>query len=196
MANEERAMNFADNVHFLHEGGVKRKIGMLYPDTPIVLNPSRMGQMNSAFALMRDYTDYVYACDLTIEDGILNTLRALILPLDGYYKTATLEKIRHFVEEGGLLVGINLSQLRDLEKDEDYLELTVSEQELVKKWLEGESNLSVDEENSNMEMNEDEDEATKIMLNDRIRSLNGGCDYAVTGLIYLNGQVMYVLELK
>ena len=80
--------------------------------------------------------------------------------------------------------------------DEDYLELTVSEQELVKKWLEGESNLSVDEENSNMEMNEDEDEATKIMLNDRIRSLNGGCDYAVTGLIYLNGQVMYVLELK
>ena len=84
----------------------------------------------------------------------------------------------------------------DLEKDEDYLELTVSEQELVKKWLEGESNLSVDEENSNMEMNEDEDEATKIMLNDRIRSLNGGCDYAVTGLIYLNGQVMYVLELK
>lgn len=123
MANEERAMNFANNVHFLREGGVKREIGMLYPDTPLVLNPSRMGQMHSAFALMRDYTDYVYACDLTVEDGILDTLRALILPLDGYYKTATLEKVRRFVEDGGLLVGINLSELRDLEKNEDYLEI-------------------------------------------------------------------------
>ena len=80
--------------------------------------------------------------------------------------------------------------------DADYLELTDSEQELVEKWLEGESTLSVDEENSNMEMNEDVDETTKIMLNDRIRSLNGGCDYAVTGLICLNGQVMYVLALE
>ena len=54
----------------------------------------------------------------------------------------------------------------------------------------------MDEENSNIEMNEDVDGATKIMLNDRIRSLNGGCDYAVTGSICLNGQVMYVLALE
>ena len=54
----------------------------------------------------------------------------------------------------------------------------------------------MDDENSNIEMIEDVDETTKIKLNDRIRSLNGGCGYAVTGLICLNGQVMYVLELK
>ncbi len=121
LGNEERAMNFADNVHYLREGGVHRDIGMLYPDTPIVLDTRRMGQMHGIFALMRDYTDYAYACDLTIADGILDGLRALILPLDGYYKTATLKAIRAFVERGGLLVGFRLGELRDLDNDEDYL---------------------------------------------------------------------------
>ncbi len=121
LGNEERAMNFANNVHYLREGGIRRDIGMLYPDTPMVLNTRRMGQMHGIFALMRDYTDYAYACDLTIADGILEGLRALIIPMDGYYKTATLKAIRAFVEQGGLLVGIRLKELRDLDGDEDYL---------------------------------------------------------------------------
>ena len=121
--NEERAMNFADNVHYLREGGIVREIGMLYPDTPMVLNVHRMGQMHAAFSLMRDYTDYAYACDLTIADGILDGLRALIIPMDGYYKTATLERIKAFVESGGLLIGYNLNELRDLDNDADYLDI-------------------------------------------------------------------------
>jgi hypothetical protein len=121
LGNEERATNFASNVHLLREGGVKREIGLLYPDTPIVLDTYRMGDMHGAFALMRDYTDYVYACDLTVADGILDGLRALVITMDGYYKTATLEAIRAFVERGGLLVGINLNELRDLDRDDDYL---------------------------------------------------------------------------
>jgi hypothetical protein len=43
--------------------------------------------------------------------------------MDGYYKTATLQKIRAFVEKGGLLIGLNLHELRDLDGGEDYLEL-------------------------------------------------------------------------
>ena len=43
--------------------------------------------------------------------------------MDGYYKTATLEAIRAFVENGGLLVGINLKELHDLDRDEDYLSI-------------------------------------------------------------------------
>jgi hypothetical protein len=82
-----------------------------------------MGQMHGAFALMRDYTDYVYACDQTIADGMLDGLRALVITMDGYYKTATLQKIRAFVENGGLLIGLNLNELRDLDNGEDYLDL-------------------------------------------------------------------------
>ena len=123
MGNEERATNFASNVHYLREGGIIREIGLLYPDTPMVLNIRRMGQMHGAFALARDYTDYVYACDQTIADGMLDGLRALVITMDGYYKTATLQKIKAFVEAGGLLVGLNLNELRDLDEGDDYLDI-------------------------------------------------------------------------
>jgi hypothetical protein len=72
---------------------------------------------------MRDYTDYVYACDQTIADGILDSLRALVITMDGDYKTATLQKIRAFVEGGGLLIGLNLGELRDLDEGKDYLDI-------------------------------------------------------------------------
>ena len=121
--NEERAMNFAGNVHFLAEGGIQRDVALLYPDTPMLLDTSRQGEMVAAFTVMRDYTDYAYACDLTIADGILDTVKALVITMDGYYKTATLEKIRAFVEAGGLLIGLHLQALRDLDTDTDYLSL-------------------------------------------------------------------------
>ena len=127
LGNEERATNFASNVTFLREGGMKREIGLLYPDTPIVLDTRCMGKMHGDFALLRDYTDYVYACDTTIADGILDGLRALVITMGGYYKTETLTAIRAFVERGGLLVGINLGELRDLGRDEDYLDILFGE---------------------------------------------------------------------
>ena len=123
LGNEERAMNFANNVHFLAEGGIRREIGLLYPDTPMMLDTALQAQMYASFTLMRDYTDYVYACDLTIADGLLDGLKALVITVGGYYKTATLERIRAFVENGGLLIGTDLRQLRDLDHDRDYLDL-------------------------------------------------------------------------
>lgn len=123
MGNKERAENFAKNVHFLKEGGVTREIGLLNPDTPIVLDTHRLGEMNSKFSLMRDYTDYDFICDLTVSDGILDTIKALIIPVDGYYKTETLKKILDFAEKGGLVIGIDLKLLRDLDEDKDYIDL-------------------------------------------------------------------------
>jgi hypothetical protein len=123
MGNKERAENFAKNVHFLKEGGVKREIGMLYPDTPIVLDTNRLGEMNSKFSLMRDYTDYDFICDLTVTDGILDKIKTLIITVDGYHKTATLKKILEFIQKGGLVVGIDLKILRDLGEADDYLDI-------------------------------------------------------------------------
>lgn len=119
--NEERATNFAENVHFLRQGGIRREVALLYPDTPMLLEPARFAEMSASFSLMRDYTDYAFACDLTVADGILDTARTLFITMDGYYRRATLEKICDFVRRGGLLVGIGLRELRDLEREEDYL---------------------------------------------------------------------------
>lgn len=121
MGNEERALNFAGNVHFLKEGGVRRNIALLYPDTPLMLEPRRYREMEAAFMRLRDYTDYGFASDLTIQDGYLDTISALLLPVGGYYKTETLRRIEAFALKGGLLVGLGLSQLRDLDEDLDYL---------------------------------------------------------------------------
>lgn len=123
MGNKERAENFARNVHLLKEGGIKREIGMLYPDTPIILDTRRLGEMNSKFSLMRDYTDYDFICDLSVSDGILHNIKALFITVDGYYRSSTLKKILDFTENGGLLVGIDIKTLRDLDEDKDYLEI-------------------------------------------------------------------------
>lgn len=127
MGNKERAENFAKNVHLLKEGGVRREIGLLYPDTPIVLDTRRLGEMNGRFALMRDYTDYEFICDMTVSDGILDTVKALVITSDGYYKTGTMKKILDFAEKGGLVVGIGLKLLRGLDEDRDYLGLLFGE---------------------------------------------------------------------
>lgn len=119
--NIERVDNFAKNVHFLSEGGVTRDIGMLYPDTPMVLNTGRIGRYYELFTVMRDYTDYAYACDLTIADGILDTLKALVIALDGCYRKATLDKIATFKARGGLVIGLGLRELYDLNENRDYM---------------------------------------------------------------------------
>ncbi|MCQ2184800.1 MAG: SUMF1/EgtB/PvdO family nonheme iron enzyme [Bacteroidales bacterium] len=127
LGNVERVRNFADNVGCLREGGIVRNIGVLYPDTPLVLNTRRRGEMNRAFETLRDYTDYAFICDQTIADGILGSIKALIIPIDGYYKSATLEKIREFALDGGLVIGLGTRELRDLDHDKDYLKILFSD---------------------------------------------------------------------
>jgi len=123
MANQERVDNYSKNVRFFREGDVVRKIAVMYPDTPMMLDTRRYREMNASFSLLRDYSDFTYVCDLTISDGILDTVDALIIPHGGYYKTATMEKILQFVRDGGMVVGIGLDELRDLDKNDDYLKI-------------------------------------------------------------------------
>lgn len=118
--NKQKTENFAANAAFLRPGTIRREIALLYADTPIVLDPSRLIEMQAAFTLMRDYSDHVYACDQTIRDGLLDTVKALIIAIDGCYRRETLERIRAFVEAGGLLIGLKLGTLCDIEGN-DYL---------------------------------------------------------------------------
>ncbi|MCL2488262.1 MAG: hypothetical protein FWE80_06215, partial [Oscillospiraceae bacterium] len=127
--SDERVANFAACIEHFKPGTVDRPIALLYPDTPMMLDTARQPEMYAAFTVMRDYADYRYACDATITDGMLDDVKALVITMDGYYKTATLEKIRQFVENGGLLIGTKLRQLRDLDNDADYLPLLFADPE-------------------------------------------------------------------
>lgn len=119
--NTERVDNLAKNVEFLSEGGVTRDIGMLYPDTPMVIDTSRIARYYELFTQMRDYTDYAYVCDMTVADGILDTLKVLVIALDGCYRKATLDKIAGFKARGGLVIGLGLRELYDLETGQNYM---------------------------------------------------------------------------
>jgi hypothetical protein len=41
--------------------------------------------------------------------------------VDGYYRSETLEAIKKFISDGGLLVGINIRELKSLEDDKDWI---------------------------------------------------------------------------
>ena len=137
MGSEERAMKFANNVPYLKEGGIQREIAVLYPDTPMMLDMSKQGKMYASFTILRDYTDYAYACDQTIADGILETKKALFITVGGPYKAATLNAIKSFAERGGLLVGFNLDELYDLETHTDYLDMLFGPNKTVSSLLVG-----------------------------------------------------------
>ena len=116
--------NFIKNIGVYKNTPIKRDIAYLYPDTPMVLSPARRGENSAVCSLLRDYTDYMFVCDLTIEDGILQKPhgpKALIVALHGRYRAKTLEAVRDFVSGGGLLIGINITELGALEDDSDWL---------------------------------------------------------------------------
>jgi hypothetical protein len=121
---KDKCENFIKNIGAYKTAPIKREIAYLYPDTPMVLDPSRRGENSAVCTLLRDYADYMFACDLTIADGILGAdggVKALIIAVDGCYRAKTLMAIRDFVSRGGLLVGINLRELKALEDDRDWM---------------------------------------------------------------------------
>ncbi|MCL2099087.1 MAG: formylglycine-generating enzyme family protein [Oscillospiraceae bacterium] len=122
--SEQKCKNFITNIGMYKDVPIHRHIAYLYPDTPTVLNPARRVENQALCSLLRDYTDYCFACDLTISDGILkreNGIKALIIAVDGCYRSATLEAVKEFVSEGGLLAGVNIRELKGLEDDKDWL---------------------------------------------------------------------------
>ena len=122
LENQSKCKNFIDNISTYKDLPTKWDIAYLYPDTPMVIDPARRGE-NAAFCgLLRDYSDYRFACDLTIADGILDEgISALFIAMGGHYRKITLEKIKDFVFFGGLLVGIGLKELYSLEDGTDWL---------------------------------------------------------------------------
>jgi sulfatase modifying factor 1 len=111
---------FARQFKHLRQTHPEKEIGVLYPDTPIMLGDISHLDVVRGHELLRDYTDFWYVDDLTIQDGILSRIKCLIVCTGTYYRKATLEAIQAWVEAGGLLVGYNLTDLISIEEDVNY----------------------------------------------------------------------------
>lgn len=117
---EEKPQIFVENLKNLYTGMVKKDIGVLYPDTSVVLGNITMIDMQMNFEMLRDYTDFQYLDDTTIQDGILDRVRIAIICCGELYRKETLEVLKHWVEQGGILVGYNFNDICSAENDESY----------------------------------------------------------------------------
>lgn len=63
----------------------------------------------------------MYADDLTISDGVLDSIQYLVLCTGIYYSEATLDKIKAWLKNGGVLIGFNTKDVRSLENNKSYL---------------------------------------------------------------------------
>ena len=120
VASPRRAEVLGQAIGLLTGAPVERSVALLYPDTAMLLQPEKRPAMYASFEAMRDFADYAYADDRTIADGILQGMQALIVPVGGYYRRATLARIARFVQAGGLLIGIGLDRLTALEDDGEW----------------------------------------------------------------------------
>ncbi len=116
-----RRENFCQNIHHFTKEPVTRTWSLFYPDTAIMFCPKARTEMLTSFSAMRDFGDYAFVDDLTIQDGILSTQKAVVLTVGGYYRKSTLKRLHAFVKQGGLLVGIGLTELAAIEDETDYL---------------------------------------------------------------------------
>jgi len=70
---------------------------------------------------------------LTIEDGILNTVKVAVICCGEIYRKGTLDRLLDWVENGGILIGYNIQNLRACETDESYQNTLFNEDSTPKK---------------------------------------------------------------
>ncbi len=109
------------NLAHLRRSRPVKDIGVLYPDVPMMFDDISWDEVTKSFTLLRDYTDFVFVDDTTVADGILETVKAVVLCGGGLWRAATLDALAAWVERGGLLVGYNFDDLRAAETGESRL---------------------------------------------------------------------------
>ncbi len=123
-----RQQNFARDIHHFTNLPVKRDWALFFPDTAIMFRPEARSEMIASFSAMRDFGDYAYVDDLTIKDGILSTVKGVVLTVGGHYRTATLKRLAAFVKQGGLLVGVGVQDLWGIEDGVNYRDVLFAAQ--------------------------------------------------------------------
>jgi len=118
---EDKAGLLVATLPNLYRSSPVKEVGAIYPDVSIVTHNVEMDGVARSFELLRDYTDFRFLDDLTISDGILSEVKVVILCGGELHRKATLQALRRWVEQGGILIGYNVNGIRTVEGDEDYM---------------------------------------------------------------------------
>lgn len=104
----------------LRRGRPDIRVGLVYPDVPVLVGDLPMQAFQHHAGLLRDGLDLVFLDDLAIRDGALSTVQAVLLCTGTWYRQATLDSLLRFLEGGGYLAAYNVPDIRSLETDEGW----------------------------------------------------------------------------
>ena len=131
--SEDRLDAYTSHIKYLYSGKNQKDVAMFYPDDSIILRVCAQqtdsvdtGSIMQVPVLpqividtLRDFTDYIYADNLTISDGILGGVKALVIPWGGYYRKETVRALEAFVSNGGLLAALAVDKMETMEDGKD-----------------------------------------------------------------------------
>ena len=120
LGSRERADVFVANLPHLYRSTPIVPIAAAFPDASIILGNITSAAATGSLELLRDYTDYRFVDDLTIEDGILEEVACLVICGGELWREKTLDRIQKWVRSGGVLVAYNVGSLRTAETGDDY----------------------------------------------------------------------------
>jgi len=120
--NENKADLFIKNIKSFSITKNKKNIGVLYPDVSIALDDIHTEECFENLEMLRDYTDFTFMDDLTIKDGILDTVECAVICCGQFFKKETLEMIFEWISKGGILIGYNITELHAAEDNKSYFE--------------------------------------------------------------------------
>ncbi|MBL7005699.1 MAG: SUMF1/EgtB/PvdO family nonheme iron enzyme [Spirochaetia bacterium] len=137
--SEERKNLYLKFLPFFHPRNLRKNIGVFYPDTSLILKNLTGSELLKGYEMFRDYSDFIFLDDLTIEDGILDGVQVAVFCCGEVYRSKTLMKILQWVEHGGVLIGYNISNLYSAEDDESFMDKLFNSEGGIKRIGKGKS---------------------------------------------------------
>ncbi|HXX65357.1 MAG TPA: family 14 glycosylhydrolase, partial [Bacteroidota bacterium] len=118
---------FLRYLSLIKKGTPEKEGALLYPNIDLTLGRLDFQQeFAPTVSLVRDFADISFADDRLIEDGLLANVKWMIALNTHFCRQATLEKIRSWLERGGLLVAAGTDSLCAIEDGKNYFPILFS----------------------------------------------------------------------
>ena len=97
------ALVFADFAKYMIPNKPKLTVAALMPNSSISLDGQALGQFLERSMKLRDSLDFEFIDENMISDGLLNKFKAVVMLSGSTLETSTLDKLKTWVEDGGVL---------------------------------------------------------------------------------------------
>lgn len=106
--------------HLIFERKTSAKFAVMWPTYVGIMEGGIPERIRPTAKFIRQRTDYAFVNENMIMDGGLDNISLLILPCDIYTRKDVLDKIRNWVENGGILVTAGKVTNLELEDDKEF----------------------------------------------------------------------------